>query len=184
MYSKKFFALANLNSKLPFFYIKEDLEFQLIISVSRKNFFFLVRCLKDHICLRYNLLSCISGVDLLLFKYRFFISYDLLSLFYNNRIRVKVFVDEFEPITSVVSLYSCSNWFEREIWDMYGIYFENHPDLRRILSDYGFEGFPLRKDFPLSGYKEIKYDYVKKKIISRNVSLNKEYRFFNFESIW
>jgi NADH/F420H2 dehydrogenase subunit C len=140
--------------------------------------------LKNHIAFRYSVLSCISGVDYLLPKYRFCVAYELLSLVFNNRIRVKVFIDEYVLVPSIVKLHSCSNWFEREIWDMYGIYFENHPDLRRILSDYGFEGYPLRKDFPLSGFKELKYDFLKKKIVSKTVSLNKEYRSFNFESPW
>jgi NADH/F420H2 dehydrogenase subunit C len=174
----------SLNSKLPIFFIKEDSGFQTVLTVSHDNLFFLIRCLKEHISLKYELLSCISGVDHLLVKYRFSVCYELLSLTYNNRIRVKVFVEEYQSISSIVPLYSCSNWFEREIWDMYGLYFDNHPDLRRILSDYGFEGYPLRKDFPLSGFKEIKYDYFKKKIVSKCVSLNKEYRFFNFESVW
>jgi len=176
--------LLNLGTKVPLYYIKYYSCAQTIIIVNHTNLFFLIKCLKNHISFRYRLLSCISGVDYLLPKYRFCVSYELLSIIYNNRIRIKVFTDEYMLIPSIVQLHSCSNWFEREIWDMYGIYFENHPDLRRILSDYGFEGYPLRKDFPLSGFKEIKYDYLKKKIVAKSVSLNKEYRSFNFESSW
>src|SRR3546814_18827256 len=114
--------------------------------------------LKKHISLQFSLLSCISGIDFLGKDYRFCVAYDLLSLVFAQRLRVKTFLNEITPISSVVPVFPCANWWEREVWDMYGIFFENHPDLRRILSDYVFEGYPMRKDFPLFGYIELRYD--------------------------
>jgi NADH dehydrogenase (ubiquinone) Fe-S protein 3 len=130
------------------------------------------------------MLSCISGVDLVSNTNRFVVVYELLSLTYNSRIRVKVFVDEKEKLRSICALFINSNWWEREIWDMYGVYFDNHPDLRRILTDYGFEGHPLRKDFPISGYVEVKYDENKKRIVVEPLELSQELRLFSFSSPW
>ena len=110
--------------------------------------------------------------------------YCLLSTKYNSRIKVKTFVDEFTPVESIVDLYQSANWLEREVWDMNGIYIEQHPDLRRILTDYGFEGYPLRKDFPLSGYTEVRYDDSQKRVISEPIELSQEFRVFNFNSPW
>ena len=100
------------------------------------------------------------------------------------RIRVKVFLDELTPVPSITNIYKSSCWMEREAWDMNGIFFENHPDLRRILTDYGFEGHPLRKDFPLSGYTEVRYDDSQKRVISEPIEMTQEYRVFNFKSSW
>ena len=131
-----------------------------------------------------SLESCISGVDLITSTYRFSVVYDLLSLVYNVRIRIKVFVDAVTPVFSICSVYKCADWWEREVWDMFGIYFENHPDLRRILTDYGFEGYPLRKNFPLSGFVEVRYDEVYKRVITEPVVLTQEYRTFKFTLPW
>jgi NADH/F420H2 dehydrogenase subunit C len=144
----------------------------------------LLNFLKKHIGYQFNLLSCISGVDLLGKSYRFCVVYDLLSLTFNSRIRVKVFIDEVTFIPSIVDLYINANWWEREIWDMYGIYFDKHPDLRRILTDYGFEGHPMRKDFPLYGFIELRYDESKKRIVVEPVELTQEFRSFSFETPW
>jgi len=143
-----------------------------------------LECLKNHFVYQYNLLSCISGVDLITSTYRFSVVYDLLSLVYNVRIRIKVFVDAVTPVFSICSVYKCADWWEREVWDMFGIYFENHPDLRRILTDYGFEGYPLRKNFPLSGFVEVRYDEVYKRVITEPVVLTQEYRTFKFTLPW
>ena len=116
--------------------------------------------------------------------YRFGVIYDLLSLTFNNRVRLKFFLNETTPINTAVNVYINADWWEREIWDMYGIFFTSHPDLRRILTDYGFEGFPMRKDFPLSGYIETKYDVAKKLIVLEPVQLSQEYRTFSFDSPW
>ena len=110
--------------------------------------------------------------------------YFLLSTKYNSRIKIKTFVDELTPVESIVDLYQSANWLEREVWDMNGIYIEQHPDLRRILTDYGFEGYPLRKDFPLSGYTEVRYDDSQKRVISEPIELSQEFRVFNFNSPW
>ena len=140
--------------------------------------------LKNHIGYQYKLLSCISGVDFLLKKYRFAVVYDLLSLTFNTRMRVKIFVNEITFVTSSVNVFINANWWEREIWDLFGIYFDKHPDLRRILTDYGFEGYPLRKDFPLSGYIEVRYDENKKRIVTEPLELAQEFRTFTFETPW
>lgn len=154
------------------------------IVVKPENILFTLTCLKFHINCRYTLLSCISGVDFLNLKYRFSVVYDLLSIDFNSRLRVKLFINEMDSISSVVDVYTNANWWEREIWDMYGLYFNKHPDLRRILTDYGFEGYPLRKDFPLSGYIELKYDQNKKRVVLEPVELSQEFRSFIFETPW
>lgn len=141
---------------------------------------FCLKFLKNHIGLQFNILSCISGVDYLQENYRFAVVYDLLSTTFNSRLRVKVFVDEYTFISSIINIYINANWWEREIWDLYGIYFENHSDLRRILNDYSFEGYPMRKDFPLSGFGEVRYDPNKKLIIFETTQLTQEYRTFSY----
>lgn len=163
-------------------YQKDNNENIIIISVD--NLHFSLKCLKNHYNFKYSLLSCISGVDLLGSVYRFSVVYDLLSLTYNSRLRVKVFVNEITAVPSACDIYINSNWWEREIWDMYGIYFENHPDLRRILTDYGFEGHPMRKDFPLYGYLEVRYDESKKRVVLEPLELSQAFRQFNFETPW
>jgi NADH dehydrogenase (ubiquinone) Fe-S protein 3 len=155
-----------------------------ILNINHKNLLFVMSYLKKHINFQYNVLSCISGVDILNNKYRFSIVYDLLSTVFNSRIRVKIHVNEVTSVDSVVSIYRNANWWEREVWDMYGLYFQNHPDLRRILTDYGFEGYPLRKDFPLSGYVEVRYDQTKKRIVVEPIELTQEFRSFNYETPW
>jgi NADH dehydrogenase (ubiquinone) Fe-S protein 3 len=149
-----------------------------------KTLYTLINILKKHIGLQYNLLSCISGVDLLNKNYRFLISYELLSITYSSRLRVKLFINEYSYIPSLFLFFINSNWWEREIWDLYGLFFENHPDLRRILTDYGFEGHPMRKDFPLTGFVELRYDNNIKSIISEPLSLSQEFRYFNYETPW
>ena len=115
---------------------------------------------------------------------RFEVVYMLLSLKHNHRARVKVRTDEHTPVESVTGIYSTAGWFEREVWDMYGIIFDGHPDLRRILTDYGFEGHPLRKDFPLTGFVEVRYDYEQKRVVYEPVKLQQAYRNFDFTSPW
>ncbi|MEC9348043.1 MAG: NADH-quinone oxidoreductase subunit C [Pseudomonadota bacterium] len=115
---------------------------------------------------------------------RFDVVYHLLSLRHNQRIRVVVTTDEETPVPSVVEVFSSANWFERETWDMYGVMFAGHPDLRRILTDYGFEGHPLRKDFPLTGHVELRYDDEQKRVVYEPVKLTQEFRRFDFMSPW
>ncbi|KYN27413.1 NADH dehydrogenase [ubiquinone] iron-sulfur protein 3, mitochondrial [Trachymyrmex cornetzi] len=110
--------------------------------------------------------------------------YNLLSLRYNSRIRVKTYTDELTPVDSLYSVFQAADWYEREIWDMFGVFFSNHPDLRRILTDYGFEGHPLRKDFPLSGYVEVRYDDEHKRIVIEPLELTQEFRKFELAAPW
>ena len=108
----------------------------------------------------------------------------MLSLTLNLRVRVKVWTDEDTPVPTATELFSSANWFEREVWDLYGVYFSEHPDLRRILTDYGFEGHPLRKDFPLTGYVELRYDEEQKRVVYEPVKLTQDFRSFDFLSPW
>ena len=140
--------------------------------------------LKDHTNTQYKMLLDVTAVDYPSREKRFEVVYNLLSLQYNSRIRIKTVIDEMTPINSIVSVYSSANWWEREVWDMFGIFFAEHPDLRRILTDYGFQGHPLRKDFPLSGFVEVRYDDSEKRVITEPVELAQEFRFFDFSSPW
>ncbi|MBN8542994.1 MAG: NADH-quinone oxidoreductase subunit C [Alphaproteobacteria bacterium] len=115
---------------------------------------------------------------------RFEVVYNLLSVTKNHRIRVKIATDEATPVASVNGVYPSANWFEREVWDMYGVFFTNHPDLRRILTDYGFDGHPQRKDFPLTGYVEMRYDEDEKRVVYEPVKLQQAFRSFDFLSPW
>ena len=115
---------------------------------------------------------------------RFEVVYNLLSLTHNRRIRIKLRTDEESPVPTVTGVFSSANWWERETWDLFGIWFRDHPDLRRILSDYGFEGYPLRKDFPLTGYVEVRYDDELKRIVYEPVRLTQDFRNFDFLSPW
>jgi NADH-quinone oxidoreductase subunit C len=126
----------------------------------------------------------ICGVDWPERAKRFDVVYHLLSLTKNQRIRVKIEIAENEPVASSVGVYPASNWFERETFDMYGIPFTDHPDMRRILTDYGFSGYPLRKDFPLTGYVELRYDDELKRVVYQPVQLVQEFRAFDFMSPW
>jgi len=156
--------------------------------VHKKNLLLSLLILKNHINFQYKVLSSVSGVDFLSTQFdknfRFAVVYDLLSIKFKNRLRLKVFLNEISTISSSCSVYYNANWWEREVWDMYGIWFDKHPDLRRILTDYGFDGFPLRKDFPLSGYIDVSYSADKRRIISEPLELTQEFRAFTFESQW
>ena len=126
----------------------------------------------------------LCGVDYPDRKERFEVVYHLLSMTRNARLRVKVSTDETQPVPSVISAYPAANWFEREAYDMYGMLFSGHPDMRRLLTDYGFEGHPLRKDFPMTGYVEVRYDEEQKRVVYEPVKLAQEYRNFDFLSPW
>ena len=140
--------------------------------------------LRDDINCQFKLLMELCGVDYPERQNRFEVVYCLLSLSRNLRLKVKVSANEKVPIPSVAEVFSSAGWWEREVWDLFGIFFSGHPDLRRILSDYGFEGHPLRKDFPLTGYVEVRYDDNQKRIVYEPVSLAQEYRDFDFMSPW
>jgi NADH-quinone oxidoreductase subunit C len=133
---------------------------------------------------KFQVLCDVCGVDYPSRAKRFDVVYNLLSLKHNQRIIVKAQTDARTPVPSVVSLFPAANWFERETWDMYGIMFAGHPDLRRMLTDYGFEGHPLRKDFPLTGYVEVRYSEDEKRVLYEPVKLTQEFRKFDFESPW
>ncbi|KAM9148336.1 NADH dehydrogenase [ubiquinone] iron-sulfur protein 3, mitochondrial [Pangshura tecta] len=140
--------------------------------------------LRDHTNAQFKSLADLTAVDVPTRQYRFEIVYNLLSLHFNSRIRVKTYTDELTPIDSAVSVHQAANWYEREVWDMFGVFFANHPDLRRILTDYGFEGHPFRKDFPLSGYVEVRYDDEVKRVVAEPLELAQEFRKFDLNSPW
>jgi NADH-quinone oxidoreductase subunit C len=144
----------------------------------------LLAFLRDDPRCRFAVLCDICGVDYPDREQRFEVVYNLLSVALNQRIRLVVETDEQTPVPSAVGLYSSAGWWEREAWDLYGIYFADNPDLRRILTDYGFEGHPLRKDFPLTGYVELKYDEDEKRVVYQPVRLKQEFRSFDFLSPW
>ena len=139
--------------------------------------------LRDDINCQFKQLVDICGADYPEREKRFDVVYNLLSLTHNRRVRVKVPVNN-ESVPSAVPVFSTAGWFEREVWDMYGIFFEGNPDLRRILTDYGFEGHPLRKDFPLTGFVEIRYDEEQKRVVYEPVKLAQDFRNFDFLSPW
>jgi len=126
----------------------------------------------------------ITAVDHPEDEHRFEIVYNLLSLKHNQRIRISVRTDEDTPVPSVASIFPAATWFEREVWDMFGVFFSDNPDLRRIITDYGFEGHPLRKEFPMTGYVEVRYDEDQKRVVYEPVSLTQDFRTFDFLSPW
>ncbi|VDM01446.1 unnamed protein product [Schistocephalus solidus] len=140
--------------------------------------------LRNHQNAQFASLVDITAIDVPSRPFRFEVIYNLLSLRYNSRARVRTYTDELTPISSICDLYQAANWFEREVWDMYGVFFSDHPDLRRILTDYGFQGHPQRKDFPLSGFTEMRYDEELKRVVIEPVELAQEFRKFEFNSPW
>ena len=140
--------------------------------------------LRDDTNCQFRQLIDICGVDYPGRERRFEVVYHLLSLRQNQRIRVKLSTDESTPVPSATGVFSAAGWWEREAWDLYGILFSGHPDLRRILTDYGFEGHPLRKDFPLTGHVEVRYDDEQKRVVYEPVKLTQEFRSFDFLSPW
>lgn len=144
----------------------------------------LLTFLRDDARCQFDVLIDICGVDYPEREQRFEVVYHLLSPRLNQRIRVKLATDEATPVPSVNAVFSAANWYEREAYDMYGILFSGHPDLRRLLTDYGFDGYPLRKDFPLTGNVEVRYDDELKRVVYEPVKLTQEFRTFDFESPW
>ena len=157
---------------------------ELTVTIHRDRVLKVLRFLRDDPQCRFTSLIDICGVDWPSRADRFDVVYHMLSMHLNHRIRVIAATDEDTPVASVVELFPVANWFEREAFDMYGILFENHPDLRRILTDYGFHGHPLRKDFPLSGFTQVVYDEEEKRVVYEPVELVQEYRDFDFLSPW
>ncbi len=157
---------------------------ELTIDVDRGQIKDVLTLLRDDPRCRFGCLIDICGVDYPERKNRFDLVYHLLSPWLNHRIRVRIETDARTPVQSVVDVYPAADWFEREAFDLYGILFDGHPDLRRILTDYGFQGHPLRKDFPLTGFVELRYDDEQKRVVYEPVKLMQEYRSFDFLSPW
>ena len=157
---------------------------ELTIAVNWDAIVTVLTFLRDDTNCQLRKLIDICGVDYPGRERRFEVVYHLLSLRQNQRIRVKLSTDESTPVPSVTGVFSAAGWWEREAWDLYGILFSGHPDLRRILTDYGFEGHPLRKDFPLTGHVEVRYDDEQKRVVYEPVKLTQEFRSFDFLSPW
>ena len=157
---------------------------ELTLEARRAEVVKVISFLRDDPICKFSSLIDICGVDYPSRERRFDVVYHMLSMAHNTRIRIKVTTDETVPVHSITSLFPNADWYEREAFDMYGILFDEHPDLRRILTDYGFEGYPLRKDFPLSGFVEVRYDEERKAVVYEPVNLPQEYRSFDFMSPW
>jgi NADH-quinone oxidoreductase subunit C len=160
-----------------------DAGFLVVRLNNQKKIKILLSLLKDNSDFLCSILTDLFVVDYPDRNQRFEVVYNLLSIKHNFRVIVRVGIDS-DEIDTVMQLYSCASWYEREAWDMYGVKFNHNPDLRRILTDYDFEGHPLRKDFPLTGYKEVRYDIEQKKVIYEPVNLTQEFRTFDFLSPW
>lgn len=156
----------------------------LAIIVGRDDIVEVLTRLRDSSTLDFNCFIDLCGVDFPSRPERFEVVYHLLSMSQNARIRIKITTDEDTPVPSIVDVFPAANWYEREAFDMYGVFFNGHPDLRRILTDYGFEGYPLRKDFPLSGFVEVRYDDEQKRVVYEPVKLLQDFRNFDFLSPW
>jgi NADH-quinone oxidoreductase subunit C len=157
---------------------------ELTLTVNLANLETLVEFLRDDASCRFSTLVDITAIDHPERSQRFDMVYHFLSMYRNHRVRVKVAVREDEMVPSLVDIHPSANWFEREVFDMFGILFSGHPDLRRLLTDYGFRGHPLRKDFPTTGYTEVRYDEALKRVVYEPVNLVQEYRQFDFMSPW
>ncbi|MBM3565947.1 MAG: NADH-quinone oxidoreductase subunit C [Alphaproteobacteria bacterium] len=157
---------------------------ELTVVVHRDAIVKTLKFLRDDANCQFKLLMDVCGVDWPGRERRFDVVYNLLSLVHNMRIRVRLETDGEIPVPSVINVFSSAGWWEREAWDMYGIPFADHPDLRRILTDYGFEGHPLRKDFPLTGHVEVRYDDEQKRVVYEPVKLAQDFRGFDFLSPW
>ena len=157
---------------------------ELTCRIKREGLLEVLRFLRDDPKCRFSVLCDVCGVDYPDRPQRFDVVYNLLSVSLNQRIRLKLETDEEQPVASATALYSSAGWWEREAWDLFGIFFSDHPDLRRILTDYGFEGHPLRKDFPLTGFVELRYDDDQKRVVYEPVRLKQEFRSFDFISPW
>jgi NADH:ubiquinone oxidoreductase subunit C len=191
---EKLYIKYYLYSKIIFFFYKTYLKFinyinftsyfYIHICAKIKTFIFLVSFLKLKSFFQINLLTDICTVDYPKNKYRFNIIYNFLSIFYNTRLIISLFVKDLSIILSLSKIFQSANWLEREVWDLFGIFFYNHKDLRRILTDYSFKGHPLRKDFPLTGYFELYHDDRKRTLSYSKINLIQEFRTFNYFKNW
>jgi len=170
--------LANSAEPVP------SLRGQLVYRCELNKLISVLKLLKSHERLEFAQLSDMTAVDYPGRIQRFELIYQLLSITHNRRIRIICAIDEEQIVPSATGVYKSAEWPEREVWDMYGLFFSDHPDLRRLLTDYGFEGHPLRKDFPLTGYVEVRYDDIERRVAYQPVQLTQEYRDFDFLSPW
>ncbi len=176
---------TQIAAKRPDCVIGWDVTFdELKVDVAPSNLAGFVEFLKADATCKFSSLVDITAVDYPDRPKRFDVVYHFLSMYQNQRIRLRVSIREDEMLPSIVTIHPSANWFEREVFDMFGILFTGHPDLRRILTDYGFRGYPLRKDFPTTGYTEVRYDEAQKRVVYEPVNLVQEYRQFDFMSPW
>jgi NADH-quinone oxidoreductase subunit C len=174
---------AHIQAKLPGVSASTGFD-MLTVTADSANIIDVLTFLRDDPECRFVCFIDITGVDYPEREKRFDVVYHLLSPYKNTRVRVKVPVDEATPVPSAISVFPAANWFEREVYDLYGIVFSGHPDLRRILTDYGFQGHPLRKDFPVTGHVEVRYDDEAKRVVYEPVKLVQEMRQFDYLSPW
>ena len=176
---------AHIEAKRPDCVLSWEIaQGELTLHASLSSLASFVEFLKSDNTCQFSTLVDITGVDYPARDARFDVVYHFLSMYQNHRIRLKVAVREDDLMPSIIAVHPSANWFEREVFDMFGIIFSGHPDLRRILTDYGFRGYPLRKDFPTTGYTEVRYDDEQKRVVYEPVSLVQEYRQFDFMSPW
>jgi len=176
---------SHISADLPEEVLDSQVRYdELALDVPRDAIVKVLTYLRDDQNCQFKQLVDVCGVDYPDREERLEVVYHLLSLTHNQRIRVRVRSDEMTPVPSVASVFSSAIWFERETWDLLGVFFSGHPDLRRILTDYGFEGHPLRKDFPLTGYVEVRYDDEQRRVVYEPVKLVQEFRTFDFMSPW
>lgn len=177
--------VKSINLMVPTFIKKSIIvKEEIIIYTTSEYIVPLLIFLKMHTNSRYEMLLDITAVDYPEKEKRFEVVYILSSIKYNTRLRVKLFVNEVTPVPTLENVYPNAGWYEREAWDMFGVYFQENKDLRRILTDYGFEGYPLRKDFPLSGFVEVRYDDSQRRVVVEPLEMAQEFRLFDFSSPW
>jgi len=175
----------HIGAMMADYVLASDIAFgELMLTVGPTGIEKMLKFLRDDSQCRFEIMVDLCGVDYPARDPRFEVVYNLLSITNNQRIRVKVPVADGEAVPSIVGIHNSAGWFEREAWDLYGIFFDGNPDLRRILTDYGFDGHPLRKDFPLSGFVELRYDDEQKRVVYEPVKLPQEFRQFDFMSPW
>ena len=175
----------HIGAMMPDYVLATDIAFgELMLTVGLTGIEKMLKFLREDSQCRFEIMMDLCGVDYPARDPRFEVVYNLLSITNNQRIRVKVPVADGEAVPSIVGIHNTAGWFEREAWDLYGIFFDGNPDLRRILTDYGFDGHPLRKDFPLSGFVELRYDDEQKRVVYEPVKLPQEFRQFDFMSPW
>ena len=175
----------HLTDMIPQYLIEASIsKGELVVHTQAENILPLMAFLQsDSNCL-FKVLVDITAVDYPEREARFEVVYHMLSIRWNHRVRVKLIVGEDMPVPSVTQIFAAAGWYEREVWDMYGVFFSGNPDLRRILTDYGFDGHPMRKDFPLTGHVELRYDEEQKRVVYEPVKLTQEFRNFDFLSPW